>query len=209
MDLSRSISEGSAPARYVVHVSVRSGFSDRLVGSISAFYYALLTNRYNLMISRSAFHAVGYLEDIFGRSSRYSLCSCKFLHAITCKRDAYGHCLLFSFLHVHECRAIIFWQGPNEDLERFDHAYGQPNVDWRPQRDYSQFLGQVPEGQYVHGDTGGYDWQHVDLVNGRDRDIFEKDDLRGHALDVSLLFMTIQRLVTLSAGTDRYLSVYT
>jgi hypothetical protein len=43
--LHKDILAGRLPARFAVHVSPRSGFSDRLVGMVSVFFYALLTER--------------------------------------------------------------------------------------------------------------------------------------------------------------------
>ena len=41
----REILAGQLPPRYAVHVAPKSGFSDRLVGMVSVFFYALLTRR--------------------------------------------------------------------------------------------------------------------------------------------------------------------
>ncbi len=43
--LHASIVSGQAPARYVVSVAVEAGFADNVVGIITEFFYALLTNR--------------------------------------------------------------------------------------------------------------------------------------------------------------------
>ena len=41
----RGVLAGALPPRYAVHVAPRSGYSDRLAGLVSVFFYALLTKR--------------------------------------------------------------------------------------------------------------------------------------------------------------------
>ncbi len=45
INLHRSILNGSSPPRYLVSVSVEAGLADRLTGTLTEFYFALLTNR--------------------------------------------------------------------------------------------------------------------------------------------------------------------
>jgi hypothetical protein len=45
IELHKDILSGKKPPRYAISVPDPAGLSDRLVGAVSVFYYALLTNR--------------------------------------------------------------------------------------------------------------------------------------------------------------------
>ena len=45
VELHKDILSGKKPPRYAISVPAPAGLSDRLVGAVSVFYYALLTNR--------------------------------------------------------------------------------------------------------------------------------------------------------------------
>lgn len=69
IELHKDILSGRKPPRYAISVPAPAGLSDRLVGAVSVFYYALLTNR--------AFQIAGDLMARLSSRLAYNLRACR------------------------------------------------------------------------------------------------------------------------------------